>query len=691
MSRKRLVGIIFVVIGCILLVRYRGVLSTIADIILIAVGFKLIISGKIVKKQPPADIALQIVSQLPNSSTLLSKKNVKKIHRLFPVPNDYDILWAEVLRFGNKPAGIIITNEALILKALPSEINKQNAEIKKENKGKPKKDRKAKIPYIYRLIPWEYFSPSDFRLEVKTVKGENEYTLCFDEKNSFQFLTPTLFIAFEKMQKSYSQMEGTLNAIEVSTLNAALNTIQVEPALYMAKNGAANTPTGHGILAEDVGTLLDKFSGHDATVVGRNNASNGPDKLINIDGYQTAVQCKYCKSADSSVNDCFENGSFRYFDLNDNPMQIEVPKDQYYKAIEEMKNKIQTGQVHGVSDPEQAYNIIRQGNITYNQAKNLAKAGTFESITYDTATAVVRCTSVFGISFLIVFAQVAWATKDYKKAAKCALITGAKIYGLSVLGSIISSQLARSNNANFMYPVINGILKELSPQIVGRMSKTTQGFVNPGVASIDGARSYYAKFLSAQVSTTLVMFFITSTPDIYRVISNEISKGQFVMNMAEKFAGIVTGTLTGSVVGTTIGTVANPIAGGIAGMTTGAVIGSTASLIVHNFCHLFREDDAVIIGRMFTAFLINSAMDYMLSQDEQERLVKMLKEDQRGLSRLQKKIMKSRTQSRLIKKYLSKKIEIITKGRKKLNKENEAMIYSQTNAFIHEGEVPDAM
>ena len=73
MSRKRLVGIIFVVVGCVLLVRCRGILSAIADIILIAVGIKLIISGKIVKKQPPADIALQIVSQLPNSSTLLSK------------------------------------------------------------------------------------------------------------------------------------------------------------------------------------------------------------------------------------------------------------------------------------------------------------------------------------------------------------------------------------------------------------------------------------------------------------------------------------------------------------------------------------------------------------------------------------------------------------------------------------------
>ena len=130
---------------------------------------------------------------------------------------------------------------------------------------------------------------------------------------------------------------------------------------------------GHGILAEDVGTLLDKFSGHDATVVGRNNASNGPDKLINIDGYQTAVQCKYCKSAVSSVNDCFENGSFRYFDPNDNPMQIEVPKDQYYKAIEEMKNKIQNGQVHGVSDPEQAYNIIRQGKYYIQSSKESSK------------------------------------------------------------------------------------------------------------------------------------------------------------------------------------------------------------------------------------------------------------------------------------------------------------------------------
>lgn len=49
MSRKRLVGIIFVVVGCVLLVRCRGILSAIADIILIAVGIKLIISGKIVK------------------------------------------------------------------------------------------------------------------------------------------------------------------------------------------------------------------------------------------------------------------------------------------------------------------------------------------------------------------------------------------------------------------------------------------------------------------------------------------------------------------------------------------------------------------------------------------------------------------------------------------------------------------
>ena len=55
-------------------------------------------------------------------------------------------------------------------------------------------------------------------------------------------------------------------------------------------------------------------------------------------------------------------------------MKIEVPADQYSQAIEYMKTRISNGQVPGASDPNMAYDIIRKGKLTYNQALNLAKS-----------------------------------------------------------------------------------------------------------------------------------------------------------------------------------------------------------------------------------------------------------------------------------------------------------------------------
>ena len=49
-------------------------------------------------------------------------------------------------------------------------------------------------------------------------------------------------------------------------------------------------------------------------------------------------------------------------------MKVEVPADQYTQVIEYMKIRIKDGQVLGISDPNAAYNIIRKGKLTYNQA-----------------------------------------------------------------------------------------------------------------------------------------------------------------------------------------------------------------------------------------------------------------------------------------------------------------------------------
>ena len=127
--------------------------------------------------------------------------------------------------------------------------------------------------------------------------------------------------------------------------------------------------------------MWDVFHGNDAKIVGDDNAKNGADRIVN----NVNIQTKYCASGSKCIQECFENGKFRYFNPDGSPMQIEVPSDMYAPAIQAMKSRIERGEVAGVSDPAEAENIIRRGHFTYVQAKNIARAGTVESICYDAA------------------------------------------------------------------------------------------------------------------------------------------------------------------------------------------------------------------------------------------------------------------------------------------------------------------
>ncbi len=86
------------------------------------------------------------------------------------------------------------------------------------------------------------------------------------------------------------------------------------------------------------------------------------------------IQDKYYNSSSASVKACFdEKGLFKYLTSDGLPMQIEVPKDQYSEAVSIMEERIRTGKVPEVTDPNEAKNIIRKGNLTYAQTKNLGK------------------------------------------------------------------------------------------------------------------------------------------------------------------------------------------------------------------------------------------------------------------------------------------------------------------------------
>ena len=125
-------------------------------------------------------------------------------------------------------------------------------------------------------------------------------------------------------------------------------------------------------------------------------------------------------------------------------MQIEVPSDKYDAAVEAMQEKIKNGSVPGISDPEEAKNIVRKGHFTYEQAKNIAKAGTVESLTYDAVNGVIIASTAFGVTAVITLATNLWNGEDFNKSLKMATYSGLKVGGAAFVTTIVASQLSKA-------------------------------------------------------------------------------------------------------------------------------------------------------------------------------------------------------------------------------------------------------
>lgn len=433
------------------------------------------------------------------------------------------------------------------------------------------------------------------------------------------------------------------------------------------------------------------MAGEQATVVGRDNAKNGPDKIVDA----SPIQCKYCKTAYSSVNSCFENDSttgtktFRYYDLSGNAMKIEVPADQYTQAIEYMKTRISNGQVPGVTDPNMAYDIIRKGKLTYNQALNLAKAGTIESITFDVATGAVTCLSAFGISAVVAFAQVFWVTKDYKKAAKSALYTGIQVYGLAFAGGIIASQISRTSLAASLNPLATEISKSLSPQLVQEIINAFRALAGKKAIYGAAAQKSFAKFLGSTAITQGIMFFVFTLPDTYKAISGKISGSQYWKNMTSLVASfmcsIAATTAAGAALGKTIGEKVNKKVGSAIGLVAGVVGGALGGTTVKAIGNLLHEDDAIITARLFNAVLLNQFIDYMLTPEEQDLIIAMLDSEEEELRDLQQSLLKSDQQERDIVNYLEPKMCKIIKKRHVIGADEETEMGSSISSIVLEG------
>jgi Na+-translocating ferredoxin:NAD+ oxidoreductase RNF subunit RnfB len=393
-----------------------------------------------------------------------------------------------------------------------------------------------------------------------------------------------------------------------------------------------STPRGHGFSAERANHLFDALTGKDAKLTGDDNAKNGADRIV--DGVE--IQSKYCASGSKCVNECFsENGEFRYWDSKTGkPMQIEVPSDKYDAAVQAMEEKIRRGQVKGVTDPNEAKNIIRKGLFTYEQAKNIAKAGTVESITFDAVNGAIIATCAFGLSATLSFAVALWNGEKFEKAIKSSAYAGLKVGGVTFVSAILAGQLSKAGLNSALVGGSEAIISIMGPKASALLVNAFRSGANIyGAAAMKSA----AKLLRGNVITGIATVAVLSAVDVVNIFQGRISGKQLFKNIATTgatvaggTAGWVGGAAAGAALGSAVPIIGNVVGGIIGGIVGSFAVGAASSKVSNAVFGAFIEDDADEMVKIIEAVFQQMAEDYFLNQTEAEHIVDDLKEKLTG-------------------------------------------------------------
>ncbi|WP_156298877.1 hypothetical protein [Streptobacillus canis] len=395
-----------------------------------------------------------------------------------------------------------------------------------------------------------------------------------------------------------------------------------------------NTPRGHGFAAEQANHLYDKinnfdfFGGNEVQLVGEDIdpetnriIKNGADRIVN----GVNIQTKYCKTGSECISECFSDGKFRYIANDGSIMKIEVPSDKYDDAIFAMEERIKKGQIPNVTDPKEAKNIIKKGSITYQQAKNIAKAGTIDSIKFDATNGAIISTTVFGISATVEFARSIWAGNDLKTSLQISALTGIRVGGVTFITSVLSAQLARAGLNSALVSSSEAVVATIGPKGAALISNAFRTGSNIyGVAAMKSA----AKMLRSNTITGAVSVVILSAGDFYRIFSGKISGKQLFKNLINNTSSVgggILGYLGGAAVVGAAGIASGgiTIVGGLIGTAVGSFISGKVSKKITDY---IIEDDVVMLVEIIQKELEKLSDEYLINKIEFEKIVNRLSE-----------------------------------------------------------------
>ena len=421
------------------------------------------------------------------------------------------------------------------------------------------------------------------------------------------------------VRRDKERADGTpLSADEVAGIGAGA---VGSGANYADTVGILEKPNPHGFFAEKANDLFDKFGGKDAKLIGGGNEQNGPDRLVDW----RADSEQILQDRGGLRIRVFQGRELRYFNADNSPMQIEVPSDMYEAAVKAMEARIERGQVKGVSDPAKATEIVRKGNFTYAQAKNIARFGTVESLTYDAVNGVKLAGQAMGISAAVSFAVSIWNGEELDVALKQACKTGIKVGGIAWIGSIAAAQLGRTG--------IEQALRGSTDWLVSQMSFKAAAWIVNGMRSgsaIYGvaARNHLSKLLRGNVVTAIATTAVLSSMDFVRMFNGKMSGAQLFKNVTVTASGVAGGTagwFGGAAAGAAIGSLApgpgtaiGAFIGGLLGsLGVGAAASKTAAVVLDGFIEDDAKEMLAIMKKIYGALCV----EYLLTREEAEAVL----------------------------------------------------------------------
>lgn len=555
--------------------------------------------------------AQELLGSFQESPLPLTEANAAKVKSAFPIPREQTVVWADA-EFDLRPSGIAMTEKGVYIKADADAF------------AVPGKERRQSRLFYFE---WAYFEPGSFASD-----GESNLALTVDEACRGQFISRCRALGgLEEGRAAGIDSElATVDdtAVEAAAVAAAA-TINSNGEVFVEQRAAVNNPAGHGELAEEANSIIDRLQGHQAEILGRDNAKNGADR--SVDG--VLIQTKYYKTARGSLEACFDSSShqYRYLAKDGTPMQLEVPKDQYQQVLRGFEKKISQGKVPGVSDPKDAEKIVRKGKLTYDQAVNLTKPGTVESVAYDAATGAVTCSCAFGLSFLATTFMAYRETRDITGAVQAGIAAGVQVFGLSFAQHMVVSQLSRTGLSNALIApsqaVVGGLGFKASATIVNGLRALT------GKTAISGAAAskQLAKMLRGNAVSAAVTLAVFSVPETYKLFQGKASGAQYAQNMAclaTSVAGGIAGAAAAGVaaakVGAAAGTAVSPGVGTIVGLAGGMVGGTVGTVAAGVVGGILFEGDGASFGRYFNAMVSCMAVEYLLDGREMDELLAVL-------------------------------------------------------------------